>query len=110
MAEEQRESGVERRPEVVREEQLKVAVRRLNARAWGIAGGLVMGVGLFVATNILVIRGGDVVGPHLGLLSLYFPGYRVTFLGSFIGFVYAFVLGYILGRLVGWVYNRLIEL
>ena len=28
----------------------------------------------------------DTVGPHLGLLNHYFPGYEVTVLGSFIGF------------------------
>lgn len=78
---------------------------RLNARAWGIATGLLLGLGLFVATNFLVLKGGDVVGPHLGLLGVYLPGYRVTFAGSLIGFVYMFVIGYGLGRLVGAVYN-----
>lgn len=83
-------------------------ILRLNARAWGIAMGLLLGGGLFVATNFLVLKGGDPVGPHLALLSNYFPGYRVTFVGSLIGFVYAFVLGYGLGRLIGGVYNRLV--
>lgn len=88
---------------------LERAVRRLNARAWGITLGLLLGVGLFAATLILVIKGGPRVGEHLGLLSNYFPGYRVTLLGSFIGFVYAFVLGYGVGRVVGSVYNRLVR-
>lgn len=90
------------------ERALQQAIARLNARAWGIAFGLLLGVGLFLATNILVLRGGEEVGPHLGLLGIYFPGYSVTFLGSLIGFVYAFVLGYALGRLVGTIYNRMI--
>ena len=64
---------------------------------------------LFAATNILVLKGGDHPGPHLGLLSVYFPGYRVTFLGSIIGFVYAFVMCYALGRLIVTIYNRLIS-
>jgi hypothetical protein len=80
---------------------------RLNERAWGIALGLLLGLGLFLATNILVIRGGDVVGPHLGLLGVYLPGYRVTFAGSIVGFIYMFVIGYGFGRLVGRVYNRI---
>lgn len=83
------------------------AILRLNARAWGIALGLLMGGGLFVATIVLVLKGGPDVGQHLSLLSVFFPGYRVTILGSFVGFVYAFVLGYALGRLIGTVYNRL---
>jgi hypothetical protein len=49
------------------------------------------------------------VGQHLGLLSNYFPGYRVTFVGSLIGFVYAFVIGYGLGRLIAGVYDRLVS-
>lgn len=80
---------------------------RLNARAWGIAMGLLLGGGLFVATAVLVIKGGPTVGQHLQLLSAFFPGYRVTWTGAIIGFVYAFVLGYALGRVIGGVYNRL---
>lgn len=81
------------------------ALLNLNARAWGITVGITAGLLLFIVTNILVLRGGEVVGPHLGLLGVILPGYRVTFLGSLIGFVYAFVIGYGLGRLVGTVYN-----
>lgn len=87
------------------QQELRQAMARLNSRAWGIAMGLFVGLGLFIATNVLVLKGGDVVGPHLGLLSVYFPGYRVTLLGSFIGFVYGFVVGYGLGRAIGMVYN-----
>jgi hypothetical protein len=82
------------------------AVLRLNARAWGISTGMLLGIGIFIATNVLVLRGGANVGQHLQLLSIYFPGYSVTFIGSLIGFVYAFVLGYGLGRIIGIVYNR----
>ncbi len=89
-------------------ESLQHTIARLNARAWGIAFGLLCGLGLFVATNVLVIRGGQNVGQHLRLLAAFFPGYTVTFVGSLIGFVYAFVVGYGLGRLVGMVYNKLV--
>jgi len=80
---------------------------RLNARAWGIATGLLFGGGLFLATIFLVIRGGPMVGQHLSMLRAFFPGYSVTWLGAFVGFVYAFVIGYGLGRIIGYVYNRL---
>lgn len=92
------------------ERELRRAVARLNARAWGIAFGLLLGGGLFVATNVLVLKGGAVVGPHLALLGNYFPGYRVTFLGSLVGFVYGFVLGYAVGRVIGAIYNWLVQL
>ena len=90
------------------EPDLRLAIARLNARAWGITVGLLLGLGLFIATNILVIKGGPNPGPHLSLLRVYFPGYRVTFLGSIVGFIYAFVVGYGLGRIVGAVYNKLV--
>lgn len=92
-----------------REENLHDAVRRLNARAWGLSIGLVAGLGLLIATNILVIKGGPNVGMHLRLLSNYFPGYRVTFAGSLIGFIYAFVIGYGLGSLIATVYDRIVD-
>lgn len=92
--------------------EIRRAVRRLNARAWGIAGALVLGLGLFLATNILIIQGaaeGQHVGPTLGRLSYFLPGYSVTFVGSLIGFVYMFVIGYAIGRVVGTLYNKLVE-
>lgn len=91
------------------EPELRRAVARLNAQAWGIAFGLLVGGSLFVATNVLVVKGGAVVGPHLALLAIYFPGYRVTFLGSFVGLIYGFVLGYAIGRVIGAIYNRLVQ-
>ena len=87
---------------------LRDVMLRLNARAWGIAIGLLLGGGLFVATNVLVLKGGPNVGPHLSLLGVYLPGYSVTFVGSLIGFVYLFVIGYAIGRVIGMVYNRMV--
>jgi len=88
--------------------EIRTTLARLNARAWGIAMGLLLGGGLFVATMVLVMRGGQNVGQHLQLLRAYFPGYSVTIQGSFIGFVYGFVLGYALGRVIGMVYNKVV--
>ncbi len=78
----------------------------ISGRAWGISLGVLFGLVLFVATNILVWRAGDNVGAHLGLLSNYFPYYEVTFVGSLVGFGYAFVIGYVTGRVICAVYNR----
>lgn len=87
------------------QQAIRREVLRLNSKAWGVATGLLAGLGLFIATIVLVIKGGPVVGAHLGLLSQYLPGYSVTTAGAFIGFIYMFVLGYALGRLIGYVYN-----
>jgi hypothetical protein len=90
-----------------RDANLQNTLLALNARAWGIAFGLVLGGGLFLATLFLVVKGGPTPGQHLQLLGAFFPGYRVSVLGSLVGFVYAFVVGYALGRVIGEVYNRL---
>jgi hypothetical protein len=86
---------------------LTKTILRIHEQGWGIAFGSLAGFGLFVATNMLVLKGGDLVGPHLGLLHFYFPGYSVSLTGSFIGFVYAFVVGYGVGRVIAGIYNRL---
>ena len=95
-----------------REERYVLVEREMahiHEQGWGIAIGLVFGLALLVATNLLVIKGGDTVGPHLGLLAVYLPGYSVTFGGSLIGFVYAFVIGYSCGRGVATIYNYLAD-
>jgi len=87
------------------EERLFRGVLWLNAKALGLVLGLLCGLAVFIATNWLVVKGGDPVGPHLRLLSQYFIGYRVSFLGSLIGFVYGFAVGTLSGALIGWIYN-----
>ena len=88
------------------EPALTVRILRLEAVVQGVAWGLVAGLALFLATNVLVLKGGRVVGPHLSLLRQFFIGYEVTFVGSLIGFAYAFVCGFVAGYLVSLVYNR----
>jgi hypothetical protein len=91
------------------EQALRRTLLRANEQGWGIAIGLLLGVGLFLATVVLVLKNGPNPGPHLSLLRIYFPGYSVTWVGSFIGFVYAFVVGYAVGRTIATIYNRLIR-
>jgi len=83
-------------------------VLRMHAVATGIVVGFTAGLVLFLATNWLVIKGGVVVGPHLLLLSQYFIGYQVTFVGSLVGFGYAFVCGFIVTYSVARLYNWLV--
>ena len=89
------------------EEKLFRGVLLLNAKVVGLTLGMIFGLGIFVATNWLVIKGGERVGPHLILLSQYFIGYKVTFFGSLIGAAYGFALGTISGALMGWIYNKI---
>ena len=90
------------------QEEVRKAFYRVSEQGWGLALGFLAALGLFLATVILVIKGGDDPGPHLGLLSVYLPGYRVTWLGAFIGAAYAFFLGYGAGRTIATVYNRIV--
>jgi hypothetical protein len=86
-------------------EDARVRILRLDAVAQGITTGLVAGLGVFVATNWLVLKGGRVVGPNLALLGQFFFGYEVTFVGSVIGAVWAFVYGFASGYVVSRIYN-----
>ena len=86
--------------------QIDKAIVLLNAKLLGVVLGILFGAGLFLATNFLVLKGGPHVGQHLGLLAAFFPGYRVTFLGSIIGFCYAFAMGFLAGIVLGSVYNK----
>jgi hypothetical protein len=84
------------------------AVLRLNGNLLGLVLGTFVAALIFVATIFLVLKGGPVVGPHLGLLANVFIGYRVTLAGSFIGAAYGFVAGYVSGVFIAWVYNAIV--
>ena len=58
------------------EQDLNDVILRLNGRAWGIAAGLLLGGGLFLATILLVLRGGPNAGQHLSLLRPRYPSPR----------------------------------
>jgi hypothetical protein len=99
-------------PDIVRTRLL-----RLNATVQALVVGIVAGLIIFLATNWLILRGGHIgpegefiIGPHLSLLSQFFLGYRVSFLGSLIGFVYGFVSGFLGGYVVATVYNWMVDL
>jgi hypothetical protein len=83
----------------------RVPCVRLRPNAQGFALGTVLALGIFVATNWLVIKGGEVVGPNLELLAQFFVGYSVSFWGSIIGAVYLFVTGFIIGHVSARIYN-----
>ena len=73
---------------------------KLGRVALGLSMGTLAGILLFMATLILVLKGGVVVGPNLQLLEQYFPGYSVTLSGTLLGLGYGFCAGFA----VGWGY------
>ena len=90
-----RESGMtaQRRAE----ELVLAAFARIDAVALGCAFGVVAGLFVFAATIVLVLKGGEEVGPRLALLAQYFPGFTVTPIGSLIGFGYGAIAGFVTG-------------
>jgi protoporphyrinogen oxidase len=83
---------------------------KLDRMAFGLSLGMTAGLLLFLATLILVLKGGDPVGPNLALLSQYFPGYRVTVPGSVLGLAYGFITGFIGGWSFAFLRNAVVFL
>ena len=99
------------------DEKLFKAVIRFNTKFLSLTLGLIFGLAIFIATNWLIIKGGYVtpdgqyvVGPHLQLLSQFFIGYKVSFLGSIVGFFYGFAIGTVCGSVFGLIYNKIVDL
>lgn len=80
-----------------------LALALLDARALGVACGAVGGLWLWLATIILVLRGGEHVGRNLSLLSQYLIGFEVTPAGSLLALAYGLAAGF----LAGYVFARL---
>jgi hypothetical protein len=81
------------------------ALVRFNAAVIGIVLGLIAGAGLFLATAVLLIRGGEEPGPMLGLLRYFFPGYEVSWSGAFVGALWGLIAGAAIGVAVGLAYG-----
>ncbi|PIE31790.1 FAD-dependent oxidoreductase [candidate division KSB3 bacterium] len=88
------------------EQLLEKGFSHLDPLALGVAVGTVSGTGLLLATIILLLKGGEVIGPRLALLGHYLLGYTISWTGAFIGLFEAalvgFVLGYGLAQLRNW--------
>ncbi|HWO41817.1 MAG TPA: NAD(P)/FAD-dependent oxidoreductase [Candidatus Eisenbacteria bacterium] len=87
------------------EETLPAVFPKLDRFAFGAALGAAGAVSLFLATLILLLKGGDPVGPNLQLLGQYFPGYKVTPYGAFLGLGYGFLSGFAGGWLFAFLRN-----
>jgi protoporphyrinogen oxidase len=70
---------------------------KLDPVAMGLSSAVMLGAVIALATLVLVLKGGAVVGPTLALLAQYFPGYRVTATGSLVGLAYGGALGFAMG-------------
>ncbi len=91
---------------ITADEIIRAAFARLDSVALGVALGTVSGLMVFLASVLLLLRGGPVVGPNLSLLGHYFLGFEVSWLGAFIGLAEAgaggFLLGFLLASFRNW--------
>lgn len=91
------EVGVSDAEAAVLEGRITEIFPRVDGVALGAATGVVAGALLGLATLVLVWKGGPVVGPTLGLLAQFLPGYSVTAAGSLIGLAYGALGGFVAG-------------
>ena len=78
--------------------------------ALGSAVGVVAGALVFLATAILLVKGGDPVGSNLSLLGHYLLGYEISWAGAVLGLVGAglggFGFGFVLALMINGVINQ----
>lgn len=96
------------RPVTTADRLLLATFARVDAVALGAAFGVVAGGAVFLATAILLLRGGEPVGPNLALLGQYFIGYTVTPAGSLVGLAYGAAGGFVLGWCAAMLRNVLV--
>jgi hypothetical protein len=76
---------------------------RLRIRAFGLAFGIVVGLGFFVVTLYSLAFG---TGASLALFGhMFIAGFSRSVIGAFVGLIWGFVYGFIAGALVAWFYN-----
>jgi hypothetical protein len=92
------------------EEALAEIFAKYDSVALGSALGSVAGILAFLATAILLIKGGHQVGQNLSLLGNYLLGYEVSWAGAFLGLFEAgiggFGFGWVLASLINAVIDR----
>lgn len=100
--------GMTSAPRAEKDDISRVVVR-IRTAALAVVFAIIGGLGLFLMTAWLLIKGGPQVGQHLKLLSNYFIGYSVTWRGSIIGFLYGALAGGVIGWSVSTLYNKVVE-
>lgn len=92
------------------EDILGASFTRMDKLGFATAVGCVSGILMFLATIWLVLKGGEVVGPNLQLLSQYFLGFTVSVKGALIAASYTFSWAFLFGWLFAYIRNLLLGL
>jgi hypothetical protein len=77
----------------------------LNTKKFGVAGGLVWGLAMFITTLLAVSSGYG--AEFLGMFTSLYFGYSISLLGSVIGLFWGFIDGFIGCYVFAWIYNKL---
>ena len=84
---------------------IESAFAKIDPLALGVAVGVVSGLGIFMASVVLLLRGGSAPGPTLSLLGNYLFGFEVTWGGAVIGLLEGGLLGFAVGALAAGLRN-----
>jgi hypothetical protein len=76
----------------------------LQAPAFGIAIGVVWGLGVFFAGIAAMFGWG---GGFVTVLGSFYIGYGASIVGAIIGAIWAVVDGFVAGFVIAWIYNKL---
>lgn len=76
-----------------------------NSKNFGLAGGILWGLGMLILTWISI--GTGYATEFLNAITKIYPGYSISFLGSFVGLVYGFIDAFIGFYVFAWIYNWL---
>jgi hypothetical protein len=90
---------------VIPDELIKEVFAKLDPVALGVAIGSVSALTLLLAVLALLLKGGPVIGPNLGLLGHFLFGFKVTWSGAIVGAIEGWAAGFVLGYLVAWLRN-----
>jgi len=78
----------------------------LDTKAFGLACGIIWGIGLFAMTWWIILIEGGASG-ETTLIGRVYWGYKISAMGSVIGAGWAFLDGWIGGAVFAWLYNLL---
>ena len=78
---------------------------KLDVKAFAITCGLLMGLGLFLATWWIIILDGP--SDRVTFIGQIYRGYGLNAAGSFVGLIWGLVDGAIGGAIFAWLYNFL---
>jgi protoporphyrinogen oxidase len=90
---------------VIPDELIREVFAKLDPIALGVAIGTVSALTLLLAVFALLIKGGPVIGPNLGLLGHFLFGFEVTWSGAIVGAIEGWIGGFVLGYLIAWFRN-----